>query len=179
MLCSHTIKLVRFYDGADGLKTGHTDAAGYCLAATAKRNGLRLIAIVLGEDNGTTRNNETMELLDYGFNNVKFNILKNRGEVVKKIKLDKSDREIIEVILKDNLGVVEEINSKDKYHFSIKLDKLDLPIKKGEVIGEMFVYNKNDEVVSKVKLTVLENIYELSFFELYKNGLYNLVNGNY
>ena len=62
---------MHFYEGADGLKTGHTDAAGYCLAATAKRNGLRLIGIVLGEKDASTRNSEMMQLLDYGFNTVK------------------------------------------------------------------------------------------------------------
>ena len=64
----NTNKLVRFYEGADGLKTGHTDAAKYCLAATAKKNNLRFIAIVLGEENSNVRNQEVMSLLDYGFN---------------------------------------------------------------------------------------------------------------
>ena len=66
----NTNKLIRFYDGADGLKTGHTDDAGYCLAVTAKKYGLRLIGIVLGEKESKIRNNEAMKLLDYGFNNV-------------------------------------------------------------------------------------------------------------
>ena len=69
----NTNKLIRFYDGADGLKTGHTDNAGYCLAATAKRNDLRLIAIVLGEKDSKVRNSETMSLLDYGFNYLNLN----------------------------------------------------------------------------------------------------------
>ena len=65
----NTNKLVRTYNGADGLKTGHTDNAKYCLAVTAKRDGMRLIAIVLGEDNAKVRNSEAAQLLDYGFNN--------------------------------------------------------------------------------------------------------------
>ena len=175
----NTNKLVRFYNGADGLKTGHTDDAGYCLAATAKRNGLRLIAVVLGEKNGTTRNNETMELLDYGFNNVKFKILKNRGDVVKKIKLDKSDKEVLEIVLKDNLGVVEELNEKNNYSYKLDLDDIDLPVKKGDVVGNIYVYDKNNEIVSKVKLTLLYDVNKLSFFDLYKNSLYSIINGNY
>ena len=63
----NTNKLINQYEGADGLKTGHTDDAGYCLAATAKRNNLRLIGIVLGEKDSRIRNKETIELLDYGF----------------------------------------------------------------------------------------------------------------
>ena len=71
----NTNKLVNFYDGADGLKTGHTDDAGYCLAATALRNNLRLIGIVLGEENSKIRNQEMIEMLDYGFNNTKLNCI--------------------------------------------------------------------------------------------------------
>ena len=67
----NTNKLVRLYDGADGLKTGFTDNAGYCMAVTAKRGNMRLLAITLGEKSGKVRNNETMKLLDYGFNNYK------------------------------------------------------------------------------------------------------------
>ena len=74
----NTNKLVRYYEGADGLKTGHTDNAKYCLAATAKRKDMRLIAIVLGEEDSKTRNNETMALLDYGFNSTKYNLLKEK-----------------------------------------------------------------------------------------------------
>ena len=73
------------------------------MAATAKRNGLRLIAIVLGEGNATTRNSETMELLDYGYQNLKVNKLKSANDVLKKIKLDKADSEIVEIILKNGL----------------------------------------------------------------------------
>ena len=93
----NTNKLISFYDGADGLKTGHTDAAGYCLAATAKRNDLRLIAIVLGEKDSKVRNAETVSLLDYGFNNVKLKKIVNKGSVVKKIEVNKANKDIINV----------------------------------------------------------------------------------
>ena len=65
----NTNKLIKTFQGADGLKTGMTDNAGYCMAVTAKRNGMRLLAIVLGEENGKVRNQETAELLEYGFSN--------------------------------------------------------------------------------------------------------------
>ena len=83
----NTNKLVRFYEGADGLKTGHTDAAKYCLAATAKKNDMRLIAIVLGEEVSKVRNSETMALLDYGFNTYGLQILKKKNETVKTERL--------------------------------------------------------------------------------------------
>ena len=72
---TNTNKLVRFYDGTDGLKTGMTDKAGSCMTVTTKRNGLRLIAVTLGFPNSKIRNQETMDLLDYGFNQYETKII--------------------------------------------------------------------------------------------------------
>lgn len=174
----NTNKLISFYDGADGLKTGHTDAAGYCLAATAKRNDLRLIAIVLGEKDSKVRNAETVSLLDYGFNNVKLKKIVNKGTVVKKIEVNKANKDIINVKLKNNLNVVENsgINNK-KYKFNVKVNDIKLPIKKDSVVGKIEAIYKN-KVVSTGELIVDEDIEELSYLELLKENLMNVVFGN-
>lgn len=174
----NTNKLISFYDGADGLKTGHTDAAGYCLAATAKRNDLRLIAIVLGEKDSKVRNAETVSLLDYGFNNVKLKKIVNKGSVVKKIEVNKANKDIINVKLKNNLNVVENsgINNK-KYKFNVKVNDVKLPIKKDSVVGKIEALYKN-KVVSTGELIVDEDIEELSYLELLKENLMNVVFGN-
>lgn len=174
----NTNKLISFYDGADGLKTGHTDAAGYCLAATAKRNDLRLIAIVLGEKDSKVRNSETVSLLDYGFNNVKLKKIVNKGSVVKKIEVNKANKDIINVKLKNNLNVVENsgINNK-KYKFNVKVNDIKLPIKKDSVVGKIEALYKN-KVVSTGELIVDEDIEELSYLELLKENLMNVVFGN-
>lgn len=174
----NTNKLISFYDGADGLKTGHTDAAGYCLAATAKRNDLRLIAIVLGEKDSKVRNAETVSLLDYGFNNVKLKKIVNKGSVVKKIEVNKANKDIINVKLKNNLNVVENsgINNK-KYKFNVKVNDIKLPIKKDSVVGKIEALYKN-KVVSTGELIVDEDIEELSYLELLKENLMTVVFGN-
>lgn len=174
----NTNKLVRFYDGADGLKTGHTDNAGYCLAATAKRNGLRLIAIVLGESNASVRNNETMELLDYGFQNLKSNKLRSKGEVVKKIKLDKADHEIVDIVLKDDLIVVENVDDDKKYDYEVDIDNFKLPVKVGDVVGKINVYYKNKKVKTN-ELTVNNDINSLSFLKLFSNEFLDLLTGKF
>ena len=173
----NTNKLISFYDGADGLKTGHTDAAGYCLAATAKRNDLRLIAIVLGEKDSKVRNAETVSLLDYGFNNVKLKKIVNKGTVVKKIEVNKANKDIINVKLKNNLNVVENsgINNK-KYKFNVKVNDIKLQIKKDSVVGKIEAIYKN-KVVSTGELIVDEDIEELSYLELLKENLMNVVFG--
>ena len=98
----NTNKLISGYEGTDGLKTGHTDDAGYCLAATTKRNNIRLIAIVLGEKESKVRNKETMELLDYGFKNIKVKTLKKKGAVIKKEYLKKANTLYVEAKLKND-----------------------------------------------------------------------------
>ena len=174
----NTNKLIRFYDGADGLKTGHTDNAGYCLAATAKKNDLRLIAIVLGEKDSKVRNSETMNLLDYGFNTLKVNTLKSKGEVVKKVKLDKATKEIVQISLKNNLVVISESIEKKKYNYKISVDKLKLPLKKGKTIGKIDALYKG-KVISSSDLTVVEDINKIDFMSLYKKSINDILTGIY
>ena len=173
----NTNKLVRFYEGADGLKTGHTDAAGYCLAATAKRNDLRLIGVVLGVPSGKVRNTQTMNLLDYGFNSVRLNNLKKSGTIIKNIKLDKANYKSINIVLKDDLSVVESVDGKEhKYTYDINIDDIKLPIKKGDVIGKISVL-ENKKIVSSSVLTTDRNINKLEFFDLFFNSLLDTFSG--
>ncbi len=174
----NTNKLINFYEGADGLKTGHTDAAGYCLAATAKRNDLRLIAIVLGEKDSKIRNTETMSLLDYGFNNVKLKRILDKGTVVKKIKVTKALKDVVKVKVKNNLNVVENVDSNNKnYKFNVKVDEINIPIKKNTTVGKIEVLYKG-KLVSTGELTVDENIEKSSYLDLYRKNLVDLIVGN-
>lgn len=176
----NTNKLVRFYDGADGLKTGHTDAAGYCLAATAKKDGMRLIAIVLGEENSKVRNSETMELLDYGFNTKKMTILKKKGEVVKKIKFDKGDKDKINITPKYDVGILQDkTTGKHEYVYDIKLKEITLPIKKGDKLGTITVKEKGKKL-NEVDLVSMDDINKLGYLDLlienFKNSIMGIVN---
>lgn len=176
----NTNKLVRFYDGADGLKTGHTDAAGYCLAATAKKDGMRLIAVVLGEENSKVRNSETMELLDYGFNTKKMTILKKKGEVVKEIKFDKGDKDKIRITPKYDVGILQDkTTGKHEYIYDIKLNEITLPIKKGDKLGTISVKEKGKKL-NEVDLVSMDDINKLGYLDLlvenFKNSIMGIVN---
>lgn len=177
MLYSHTIKLVSQYDGCDGLKTGHTDNAGYCLAATAQRSDLRLIAIVLGEKDSKVRNKETMNLLDYGFQSIKVNVLEKKGKVVDTLFFDKANVAEVPVLLKDNLSVVEEIGDNNKYQYEIKMNSLKLPLNRGDVVGTIFVKNGN-KIVSRQSLVIDKDIYKIPFFSFYLKTIKQLLVGN-
>mgnify|MGYP003298652621 CR=1 FL=1 len=173
----NTNKLVHFYEGADGLKTGHTDNAGYCLAATAKRGDLRLIGIVLGEKDSKIRNSETMSLLDYGFNTVKMNKLMSKDEVVKKISIDKASDKELEIVMCDDLNILENKSSeKVNYRFKYSINEIKLPLKKGEVIGKVKVYN--GKYIKSGNLCINKDIKRLSFFDLYLKNIISTFSGN-
>lgn len=172
----NTNKLVSQYQGTDGLKTGHTDDAGYCIAATTKRDGLRLIAIVLGEKDSKVRNRETIGLLDYGFQTIKLKTLKKKGEVVEKLTLSKTNPKIVSLLLKEDLKVVEEIGEEKSYQYEVKLSSLSFPAKKGDVVGNIQVL-VDKEIVSTEKIVLGMDIKRLSLWRLYFDNLQKILYG--
>ena len=177
----NTNKLVRFYEGADGLKTGHTDAAKYCLAATAKKDNLRFIAIVLGEEDSKVRNQEVMNLLDYGFNHYQMNLIKSKDEVLKTVPIDKATKSELSLVPVHDIGVLSKKSSSSvKYTYEVKLHSFQFPIKKGDVVGKVIVKDKeNDKNITTVDLTVLEDVDSLSYLQLFYKGFKDLFSGNY
>ena len=174
----NTNKLVRFYEGADGLKTGHTDAAKYCLAATAKKNDMRLIAIVLGEEVSKVRNSETMSLLDYGFNTYQVQIVKKKSDVVKSEKIEKASTKKIEYIPVTDIGILSKKgDTKKKYSYDIKITKNKLPLTKGEIVGKIKIKDGNT-VVGEGDLTVKKSTKKLSYPVLLRNTIYDIASGN-
>ena len=174
----NTNKLIKTYKGADGLKTGMTDDAGYCMAVTAKRNGMRILAIVLGEKEGKVRNKETAELLDYGFNNYEITNIKKKGEKVGEISLLKSNPEKIDIILNEDINIIQRKGEEKKeFKSEIKLNNLKLPIKKGDIIGELLVKN-NNEIIKKVTLNSNQEMNKRSFLDLWGNILKSMFTGD-
>lgn len=173
----NTNKLVRFYDGVDGLKTGFTQNAGYCLTATGKKNNLRLISVVMGEESIEKRSSDTVKLLNYGFNTFKVNLIKNKSEILGKVNVQKGKKENVDVVLVNDL--IELLNVSDKpsnYKFKILVDKITAPVKKGDVIGKVKVLNDNGILISQVDITVNENVLKANLWDLFKRNLkYNLV----
>lgn len=174
----NTNKLVRFYEGADGLKTGHTDAAKYCLAATAKKSDMRLIAIVLGEEVSKVRNSETMSLLDYGFNTYQVQIVKKKSDVVKSEQIEKASTKKIEYIPVNDIGILSKKgDTKKKYSYDVKITKNKLPLTKGEILGKIKIKDGNT-VVGEGDLTVKKSTKKLSYPVLLRNTIYDIASGN-
>lgn len=149
------------------MKTGFTDNAKYCMAVTAKRNGMRLLAIVLGEESGSVRNEEISELLDYGFNTYKVNNFMNKDDIVDEISLDKATKDKVKIYLKENASILMRYSdSINGYDSSIKLNEISLPLKSGDIVGK-YLIKKNNNIVKEIDLIIKENVEEKNFFELF------------
>ena len=173
----NTNKLVKFYEGMDGLKTGYTQNAGYCLTATAKRNNLRLISVVMGEESIENRTEDTLKLMNYGFNTIKKDVLIDKNKKIDTISFDYADKKSVDVYIKDSIIKVNNINSdKIKYKYDLKYNKLKLPIKKGSKVGTIIV-KTNDNKIYKEDLIIKENVNKKSFVKIYKSILNIISNG--
>ena len=173
----NTNKLIKTYDGMDGLKTGYTENAGYCLTATAKRNNMRLISVVMNESDSKVRNSETSEILDYGFNLYKVNNIVKQNEVVKKYIDNKSIKQENDVIVKENINILNKKNTKKrKITYSVKLDKKTLPIKKMEKIGIIEI-KENSKTICKDNVYSKDEIKKANILEVYFRNIKELLNG--
>lgn len=175
----NTNKLIKTYQGADGLKTGYTNAAMYCMAVTAKRNDMRLLAITLGEKEGKVRNKETSELLDYGFNLYKLETIKKKGEELGTISIDKSDIPKIKIIANQDVTVLKNKNDKkEEYKSNVILNTLKLPIKKGDMIGKLVVKDSLGNMIDEVNITVENDIKKDNYFNIFLKILKGVITGD-
>lgn len=173
----NTNKLVRFYEGADGLKTGFTDNAKYCMAVTAKRDNMRLIAVVLGEESGKVRNSETMELLDYGFNLYKVDLVKSKTDKVGTLKLDKSTKENVDVFPQRDITILGKKSDVSlNYDIEIKINNNTLPLKKGDVVGKIIIKNGN-KTIKEENAIINEDIEKMGFLQTLGKTLKDIVTG--
>lgn len=162
----NTNKLVRFYDGVDGLKTGYTTTAGYCLTATASKDNFRLISVVMGEETSENRSSDTVKMLNYGFNTYKINTIKTTDEVLGKVRVEGGKKDSVDIVLVENatelLKNTEEVSD---YKFNLKVDKIKAPIKPGDVVGSAEIIDSEGNIIDEVDVTVKEEVEKASFFD--------------
>ncbi len=173
----NTNKLVRFYDGVDGLKTGYTSKAGYCLTATAKKNNLRVISVVMGSDTSANRNSDTTNLLNYAFSNYKVDTLISKNKNLGKVKINRGKKEYGNLVLKNDATILLKNSEKSKkYTYKIKKNNITAPIKKGEKVATLQIYYKN-KLIKEEDLTIKEDILKANFFDIYLNTLKQIFGG--
>lgn len=157
----NTNKLVRFYEGTTGLKTGTTSIAKYCLSATAERNGLELVAVILAGETSNDRFNGAKKLLDYGFANYSFSVLDSelkekqidiKGGVKRNIKISADEK--VNVLLPKNA-------TKDIKRVTEWNENITAPIKKDDVLGYVNIYNGENQL-GRIPIKATESVKKLS-----------------
>lgn len=155
---ANTNKLIRFYDGANGLKTGSTSKALCCLSAAAKRNDMQLIAVVLGAPTSAERFASAKSLLDYGFANYAVNTQITAGDEVQKIAVEKGVDKEVDVVAGDSCSTLVKKGQEDNITKEIKIDEtITAPIEAGQKIGTMTI-SRDGEVIADIDLNALSAV---------------------
>ena len=160
---TNTNRLVRFYDGCNGLKTGSTDKAGYCVSATAKRGNMQLIAVVMGAKTRDKRNEAARKLLDYGFAN--YALYERPEQFIENVPVIGGKTDYIPLRSPSFSAIVKKSDlSKIEIEYEIP-ESIKAPITEGDEIGKI-VYRLGEEILGEDALPAGENIEKISLFEL-------------
>lgn len=171
---TNTNKLIRFYEGATGLKTGSTSKALFNLSATATRNDLELIAVVMKAPTSKIRQQEASQLLDYGFANYSNIALAKEGEVIKNVRVIKGVKENVNAVVKNNVDILCKKGEEKSITKNIKLkEDINAPVKKGDVIGKV-EYIKDQKVIKEENIICSETIEKITVLDMYKKMLKRL-----
>ncbi|THF78318.1 D-alanyl-D-alanine carboxypeptidase family protein [Cohnella fermenti] len=167
----NTNKLVRFYTGADGLKTGYTGEAKFCLSATAKRDNLRLIAVVMGEPNTKTRNAEVSKLFDYAFAQFTNVPIYKKGDTIGTLQVQKGAVAKLPIVAKHSYSVlVRKGDAKGDIRHELVLDKkVEAPVKAGQQVGKLIVYRGGD-VMNEFPIEAPASVDRAGWWKLFKRS---------
>ena len=171
----NTNKLIRTYKGITGLKTGSTSLALYNLSASATRDNLSLIAVIMKAPSTKVRFAEASKLLDYGFNNFSFKSFGNKNDVIKTISVNKGIKNSVDAILEDDAGTLIEKGKESQISQEVTIsDNISAPIKKGEKIGEV-TFSLNGNILSSVNLVASSNVPQITIFSMCKRVIYSWI----
>lgn len=174
----NTNRLVRFKEGVDGLKTGFTDEAGYCLTATMKKDNMRLITVVMKEENTSKRSADTTKMLDYGFNIYMVQTILDEKTTIEKKKVELGKTLTTEIVPKENITILNK-KSDDQKNITYKtnINKIIAPVKKGDKVGTIDIIEDNN-IISTIDATVKEDISKANFLTIYLRNLKEIISGN-
>ncbi len=174
----NTNRLVRFKEGVDGLKTGFTDEAGYCLTATMKKDNMRLITVVMKEENTSKRSADTTKMLDYGFNIYMVQTILDEKTTIEKKKVELGKTLTTEIVPKENITILNK-KSDDQKNITYKtnINKIIAPVKKGDKVGTIDIIEDNN-IISTIDATVKEDISKANILTIYLRNIKEIISGN-
>ena len=162
----NTNKLIRNYEGATGLKTGSTSTALFNLSATATRDNLSLIAVIMKGETSAIRFSEAQKLLDYGFSNFEYVEFAKKDDIIKTVNVDKGIFGSLDAILETDSGCLIKKGKSKSISTNISInDTISAPISKGQILGEI-VYSLDGEEISRVNIVAKEDVKKLSLVNM-------------
>ena len=163
---SNTNKLIRFYSGATGLKTGYTTGAGYCLSASAKREGMELIAVVMGCENSQKRTADCKALLDYGYAN--YSVVRPGLKEGRTVAVHLGKQTTVPVELLDRREILVDKAKRTSLSAKVELvQAVPAPVEKGQNLGTIKVYS-DDKMLIQLPLVAAEAVEKLTYWDVYK-----------
>ena len=173
----NTNKLIKFYNGLDGLKTGFTDNAGYCLTGTMLRNDMRLITVTMKAPTKEDRNTDTINLMEYAYSMYYKSTLIKKDKKIGDMFIDNAKKRKVSYYLKEDASVILDKDVRNiKYNYSVKLNNVKAPLKKNDVVGTLTLHLNNQDI--NYNLIVKENIKKSNYFVRLSNYLKDIINGN-
>ncbi|WP_168119212.1 D-alanyl-D-alanine carboxypeptidase family protein [Paenibacillus sp. HB172176] len=171
----NTNKLVRFYSGADGLKTGYTSEAKYCLSGTAKRDNMRVIAVVMGEPTTKQRNEEVSQMFDYSFAQYMNYPIVGKGDSIGTVRVEKGMESQIALTADRPYSVLlQKGASTDNIRYELKLNEnIKAPVKQGQSLGKLMVY-QDEQVVKEFEIESPQSVAKASWWKLLGRSAYGL-----
>ena len=172
----NTNKLIRFYAGIDGLKTGYTDNAGYCLTATMEKNNMRLLTIVMGENTKDNRTTDTISMLEYGFANYGSEKVIDKNKFEETMIIDNAYNKEVKYYLNDDVKLIANKSIKNvNYKIEKELYNLKAPLKKNTKVGVLKL--KYDDKVYNYDLIIKEEVKKVTFMKLFNDLLSDIISG--
>ncbi|WP_018660524.1 D-alanyl-D-alanine carboxypeptidase family protein [Heyndrickxia acidiproducens] len=168
----NTNKLVRYYPGVDGLKTGFTNDAKFCLTATAKKDGMRVIAVVFGAPSTKDRNAQVTKMLDFAFSQYMTHSLYKKGAVLAEVKVSKGSAKRIRAVTTEPVSVLTKKGEKlSRIKKTVKLkEHIKAPVKKGDPIGTLTI-TEDGKQLAKTTLVSNQSVKEAGWWQLFKRTI--------
>lgn len=167
----NTNRLVKFYPEIDGLKTGFTSSARYCLTATAKKDGMRLITVVMNEPDTGKRSADTKKMLDYGFNIYMVKNIIDKNTTIEKKEVELGKVLTTEIVPKETITILsKKTDEKRNITYKTNINKIIAPIKKGEIVGSIDIY-EDDKLITTVDATIKNDIKKANILTIFLRNL--------
>ncbi|MBD5132308.1 MAG: D-alanyl-D-alanine carboxypeptidase [Clostridiales bacterium] len=169
---TNTNKLIKFYDGCDGGKTGYTDAARSCITVTAKRGDTRLVCVAIGAENSKTRNKEVSEMLNYGFANYKTVFAVKKGDLVGEYAVEGGKTDTVTVVAADDCSAFVKCGEKSEIELVSQIDALCAPVNVGDKVGTIVV-KINGEVYGEVDAVAQTDCQKKGYIDIINDFIAN------